>query len=235
MGRLRLIVGFGLIISLGGCGTPQGQAQSINSSTVQEVACAQGVHASSAYAPLRIHIPLHRNDATLQQLTDTHKATDVEINAILTVHPQLQACRTAYLNRISTIAPTLETIIAASDAPDDDNLTDLIQKKQSWGEYTTRAKAINMKMQAQFSAAWFQQINAENDRNTQAVWQSLGNLGDTMQGIAASEQRNNQQNYENMMLNNAPGRCEDYTYVTPGTYANGSFTAGAPRTFNPCN
>jgi hypothetical protein len=104
------------------------------------ITCTRAVYMSPDNDPLRPHIPFRADDATLQQETDAALASDEEIAAILAVHPRLQACRKAILDKIVTFAPTFIPALAAEMSAGENSIIDLIQKRQSWGEHVQRVK-----------------------------------------------------------------------------------------------
>lgn len=110
----------------------------IGAATAQRKACTDAVFASPGFDPLRSHIPVDVTQASLEQKMDTNFATDAEAKAILTEHPLVQACKTAFLNQLATTHPTIVPILAAQSAKGDDLLIGVVQKKITWGDYVRR-------------------------------------------------------------------------------------------------
>lgn len=146
-----------LVATLAACATgAQRQYQGIreNSSAAgqQLRTCARAVYDAPSYEPLRRHIPFDAREATLQQMTDTAFVTDAEIALILDTHPQLQACRQAYIDRIGQATPSMVPIFAGFLTKTEHSLIDLIQKKKPWGEHVRYVKEIFPEFQAQVAA-----------------------------------------------------------------------------------
>lgn len=140
-----------------GCSTAaqrqyDGMVSNAQSASQRAEACGLARYNSPDFAPLRPHIPVNWNRVTLEQLADTHLATDEEIHALLAVHPSAQACRQDFLNQIALTAPSMVPIWASLYAKSDDSLVDLIQKKQSWGDHLRRVRSATAEEQAQQSA-----------------------------------------------------------------------------------
>ena len=153
----RSILFVSMAATLIGCAThAQQQAQTIRTNTqsvaAQLQACVAEVYNSPDAEPLRPHFPVRVDQATLQQLTDPAKATDLEIAAIYTVHPRNQPCRQAALEGLSTTTPTIVPIMAGSWERNEEYLIDLIQRKISWGDYVRHAKENGLEMQREIIA-----------------------------------------------------------------------------------
>jgi hypothetical protein len=142
---------------LAGCATAaQRQYQSIRNNDQaagQEYrACMEAVYDSPEFEPLRRHIPYKITDVTLEQLSDNSLATDDQIRLILEAHPKKQSCRKQALDHLAQFAPTVVPIALSGFTKNEDNLIDLIQKKQSWGAYVRRGRDIGIAEQAEMQA-----------------------------------------------------------------------------------
>ncbi len=134
---VRLVV---ISASLAGCATAaqrqyRAMAESNHAAAEELAACEMALYDLPEVAPLRSDLPLNVNNASLEQLSNTSFVSDVEIRIILDNHPKLQACRREFIDQISSSTPTLAPIFLAMTTKEDDDLVDLIQKKQSWGEF----------------------------------------------------------------------------------------------------
>src|SRR6516225_442516 len=69
-------------------------------------ACVGTVYNDPAVAPLRRHLPLNVNDATVEQLADSSLATNEEISAILSAYPRYRGCQKQYLSQIASTIPS---------------------------------------------------------------------------------------------------------------------------------
>ncbi len=157
---LVVVVAMGMV---GACATHaqmQGQAiKANNQSAVQQLnACVARIYNSPGYDLLRPHGPLKIQNATIEQMTDGHLATDAEINAVLAEHPKVQACRQSFLDQISQTTPSIVPIFASYLTRNEDSLIDLVKRKISWGDYIRGAKDRFPEMQAELTAE-YQRIN----------------------------------------------------------------------------
>lgn len=130
---------------IAGCATAaqrqyQTMASNIQSASQKLQACSQAEYNSAEYEPLRKHIPLSINHATLEQLADRNLVSDEEIKVIFETHPKFQSCRQEFLDQISQTAPTMGPIFVITWSKHEISLVDLIQRKQSWGDHLKRVK-----------------------------------------------------------------------------------------------
>jgi len=123
------------------------------------------LYSSPEVEPLRAHIPLDIRNATLEQMTDTHLATDAEIKVLLDEHPKYQACRQALLNQIARVTPTIVPILTKRYTEDDDKLIALIQKKMTWGDFIREQKDSLPAFQAELTAEYRRIGAALNQQN----------------------------------------------------------------------
>jgi hypothetical protein len=161
-----------IALGLAGCATnAQRQAQQIAQNwqtTASELqACTSEVYNAPESEPLRRHLPYNVLNATLEQLTDSAKASDDEIKAIYAQNPKLQECRNSALHSLSTTTPTVVPILIDGYQKNDQIVIDLVQKKITWGEANQRAKALAVQMQKQLTDA-SQQIEANLERSNAA-------------------------------------------------------------------
>jgi len=141
---------------LAGCATQaQRQAQTIATNTratvAQLEACVLAIYNSPEAEPLRPHLPFKVQEATLQQMTDTSKATDEQVNAIFALHPKLQACRQVELQNLATATPSVVPILVSAFNKDDESLIDLIQRKVTWGDFIRQLKSISLEAQRELT------------------------------------------------------------------------------------
>lgn len=87
---------------------------------------------------MRPHMPVDPRDITLAQLADTSLTTPGEISAILVLHPRLQQCQKQVLDDLMNATPSLVPILAAEYVKGEDNTLALIQRKETWGEFSKR-------------------------------------------------------------------------------------------------
>jgi len=115
--------------------------QTSNRGSVEQLkACVAEVHNSPEFSPIAAHIPANPTDLTLQQLSDTSLATPEEVQAIFAVHPQLQACRKAFVSGLAQSEPSLVPILLASFNSNEDDLIALTEQKMTWGDYARRSR-----------------------------------------------------------------------------------------------
>jgi hypothetical protein len=130
---------------LTGCATAaQRQYQTItagNRAIVTEAKlCVEAIYNAPEAAPLRPHMPLNPNDATLTQLSDQSLATKADTDAILLLHPRLKACQKTILDGLLNTTPSVIPILTREYAAADDDTILLIQRKMSWGDRVRRAR-----------------------------------------------------------------------------------------------
>src|SRR5215469_3060041 len=91
----------------------EGQATSPPTSSPEQqlIACGTSVYNLPEAAILRPHFPFNLNDATIEQMTDIHLATDAEVKALEFIHPKLQVCRKNYLAAESKAAPSTVAVL----------------------------------------------------------------------------------------------------------------------------
>lgn len=146
-----------VIGTVGACSTgAQRHAQAItdnNSASGQQLlSCLKAIYDSPVSEPIRRHMPMDVRTATLEQMTDSSFATDVEIAAILDIHPQAQTCKQTFLDRITQTTPSLVPILASIMTMSESSLIDLIQRKKNWGDHVRQVKDWLPHAQAQLVA-----------------------------------------------------------------------------------
>jgi hypothetical protein len=87
-----------------------------------------------------VHFPFDLRDATLEQLSDPSKITDQEAAAIVTIRPQAQECRKAFLDAMSRSMASVVPIFAEGYARADDNLLALLKGGENWGEFVRQGR-----------------------------------------------------------------------------------------------
>ncbi len=112
-------------------------------------ACLTAIYDSPEAALLRPHMTIDPRDTTLAQLADTSVATPEEISKILILHPRLQQCQRAALDGLMNTTPSVVPILAAAYARGDDNTLALIQRKETWGEFSKRRRDSAMALTAE--------------------------------------------------------------------------------------
>jgi len=165
----RLLSVLVLAVLLSGCATAaQRQYQAMaagNRAAGQEAyACVTAVYNAAEFAPLRAHVALPPDRPTLEQLSDGSLATDGEIRALLAVHPRVQDCRQQALDHLTQSTPSFAAILATLYAKSEDNLIELIDKKESWGEYTRQTRDLAIEGRSD--------LTAEAERITSGLQQS---------------------------------------------------------------
>jgi len=115
-------------------------------------ACVGTVYNDPAVAPLRRHLPLNVNDATVEQLADSSLATNEEISAILSAYPRYRGCQKQYLSQIASTIPSVVPIYIVSYNKTQDEVVNLFKRQVSWGEFLERVRHINAEEGAQVSA-----------------------------------------------------------------------------------
>jgi len=128
-----------------GCATAaqrQYQAIAVNTRSVgvELKACVMAVYDAPDAAPLRPHMPADPRDVTLAQLADTSLATLQDISAILAVHARLQQCQREALDGLANATPSLVPILTAEYVRGMDNTLALIQRKETWGDFSKRRR-----------------------------------------------------------------------------------------------
>jgi len=144
---LAALLVLSLLGALGACSTAsQERAQSVNRRTAafadQMRTCIEVAYSSSNFEPARRRLPLDFAQATLEQETDPSLAKDVEIAAVLQVHPQLQVCRKTFLDQVGVETPSLMTIHTLIMTLSESSLFDVLQKKKSWGDHVRDVKEL---------------------------------------------------------------------------------------------
>ncbi|MDB5803607.1 MAG: hypothetical protein JWN73_929 [Betaproteobacteria bacterium] len=115
----------------------------INAAEVEQMrTCVERVYATPGFDAARRRLPADVAQATLEQETDPSMAKDPEISAVLLAHPQLQACRQAFLDKIGTTSPSLVHTYAAVLALSESSLFAVMQKQKSWGDHVRDVKEL---------------------------------------------------------------------------------------------
>src|SRR5258708_15121260 len=160
------------LLALAGCATAaQRQAEQIGTNTQatgdQFRACVTTAYYAPESASFRLHVPFDIRDATLQQMTSTAKITDEEIQAIYVLHPRVNDCRKTAREGFARTTPSIVPLYTDTFNRGELALIDLIERKVTWGEYVTGAKARNVELNAKLTAA-FQQIGTNLQQSHQA-------------------------------------------------------------------
>jgi hypothetical protein len=204
MSRLTKVVAVaGMATLLFGCATAaQRQAQAIGTNTqnvgASAKACLAALYSAPEAAPLRPHVAIDVRDTTLAQLADQSLATKEEIDAIFLLHPRLQQCQKAALDGLMVTTPSLVPILAAEYVQGEDNTLALVQRKESWGEFSKRRRDIVFEGTAQLVAegrrieAGLEQSHeaelAARQAAAQAAGAALAQSGQTLQSISNMNQ-----------------------------------------------
>jgi hypothetical protein len=181
------------------CGCPtaaQREFQTMRTGQHQAVAefgaCSTAIYNAPENAPIRAHIPLSLNDATLQQLSDPSYATPEEAQVIFSNHPKLQLCRKAFLNVLAQAEPAVVPVRIGSFNKADDLKIALAQRKIAWGEYVHRIRDLSAETQAALLAAdarvvaGLQQEHAAEMAQRQRAAEALAAWAQTQQMINAA-------------------------------------------------
>ncbi len=122
---------------------PKVQAE-IESAKQQFQQCIQEIEFKPAYQGLAQHISLNsdKKGPTLEQLTDSGMPSDDDVQDIIALHKDKQACREQTLEFYKKFSPgTVPMLLQAYDAAD--LITaDLIERKITWGEYNKKITAL---------------------------------------------------------------------------------------------
>ena len=163
----KVAAAMGMAARLFGCATAaqRHQAIAVNTRSVgaEMKACLTAIYNSPETAPLRPHVAIDPRDTTLAQLADTSLATPEEISAVLVLHPRLQECQKAALDGLTNTTPSLVPILAAEYVKGEDNTLALIQRKETWGDFSKRRRDNAMAMVAE--------LQAEGQRITEGLQQ----------------------------------------------------------------
>lgn len=143
---------------LAGCAAPPDNRVELVLSTVQHAqenlhACIVGAYNDPQFEPLSAHMPMNMRGVSLDQLRDEHFATDDEIAMLMRYETRAQACRKSYLDELRPVAPTVASLTATTYSRNQESLSDLMQKKLSWGGYISGVvgnyRDLNPKMAAE--------------------------------------------------------------------------------------
>jgi hypothetical protein len=118
----------------------------------QATTCFNAAYSAPEADPIRAHIFLGITEATPEQLADRSFATDREIAAIKAVFPRIHECEQNILAQLSTVSPSLVSIVSASYGKVAEHGTLLTDRKITWGEYNTDRRATAMDLQSQMMA-----------------------------------------------------------------------------------
>jgi predicted aspartyl protease len=118
----------------------------------QEKACIDTVYYSAEFAPLRKHglvKPFGKH------FSDNSIATEAEISLLSQGFPKWKSCFQLTIDGYSRLVPTIVPILTRNISKADDNLRDLILKKQSWGTFFKRSYDLGIENDSE--------INTEGD------------------------------------------------------------------------
>jgi hypothetical protein len=118
----------------------------------QSRTCFSNLYASPEIGPIRRHVPLHPNEATSDQLSDRSFASDEEIVALNLLLPRNQQCFQHSMQQLSTSMPSLVSILAEQSARSADDLTQLRERRFTWGDYNMRRQKRSVEARAQLTA-----------------------------------------------------------------------------------
>lgn len=195
---------------LGGCATEAQMRAGEMSRTGEGAfatrkACMTTVFNSNEFTPLQAHMPVNVTQATLEQLSDSRLITEVEARAVFKVHPRIQECRRYYLDHISSAFPTIVPIMAGMYAKDDTQLVQLVQKKISWGLFTSSVRANSAEAEAQI-ATEYQRINAGLQQSHEAEMARRQAAANAMAAYAQQQQIINNMNAQQQQIINNMNR-----------------------------
>lgn len=145
MNRILKTLAIAAAALVAGCATAaqrQYQAMAVNNQSVvaQLRECGLALYNSQEAAPIRPHYPIDPREIGLSQLGDTSLATQQEIAAILVLYPRLQQCQNTALDGLSRATPSFVPILAAEYREGLDNALLLVQRRESWGEFSRRRR-----------------------------------------------------------------------------------------------
>jgi hypothetical protein len=155
--RVKQVWFVAAVLLVTGCATAaqrQYQAMGINTQAVIGgfKSCVAALYSAPEAAPLRPHIPRDVRDLTLAQLSDRSFTTNEENNAIFLLYPRLQQCQKTYLDGLSGAIPSFVPILSREYIENEDSVLLLVQRKQSWGDFSKRRRDMELEAQSQIQA-----------------------------------------------------------------------------------
>ncbi len=127
-------------------GTMQQAQESLNT-------CIVDTYNDPQFEPLGTHMPMNMRGVTMDQLTDERFATDAEIQMLKLYEESAEPCRKAYVDELRPVVPTVAALTAAAYLKNEEILTDLMQKRVSWGGYISGVvgsyRELNLKVDAE--------------------------------------------------------------------------------------
>src|ERR1051325_3457444 len=225
--KIRVLLVLAGTALLTGCGTQAQLQASVIVTTVEAAnqsmrACTTAIFNDPRYAPLSSHVSIDPRDTSLAQLGDDHFATEREIALLFAVDADGQVCRKAYLDQLQTVVQSVAGIVAVGYTKSQNNLLELIKKKQTWGDYAKNRQSIALET--------FSEQSAEYQRVSSILNQE--NNAELAQRQAASEAF--LRYYQTQQIINNMNR----PVANPTTYTNctqyGNTVNCAPRRTYPC-
>jgi hypothetical protein len=143
---------------LAGCATHPGNRADAILGTMQQAqeslnACILDTYNDPQFEPLGTHMPMNMRGVTMDQLTDERFATDAEIQMLKLYEESAQPCRKSYVDELRPVVPAVAALTATAYMRNEEILSDLMQKRVSWGGYISGVvgnyRELNLKVDAE--------------------------------------------------------------------------------------
>ena len=191
------------LVALAGCATAaQRQANNIHQGFQQASAsgnaCIAQMYSDPAYAHITAHIP-RTGKATIAQMSDQAFIDPGDVVALSNFQSALSNCRQGPLQTISSVAPSVGSVMSQAFVKDDQAFVSFAQRQISWGTFIQAREQINQWQRTQVVAAG-QQIDAElREENQQELAQRAQAAQAFSQAMYQVQQQQQQAAYQQQM------------------------------------
>ena len=166
-----------------------------------EAQCIDTLAATPAGQVVYGKSPRDVRSPSLRMMSNTDKATDVEIANVLEYHTELQQCRQILLRAIAQYQPALLEIRLDYYSKNDALFLRLVKKEITWGELVGGVSA-NFRESAQRSTAALNELNRQNQYALQqAAARQQAAAAALLQWSSQQQMINQTQNYQQQLLN----------------------------------
>jgi hypothetical protein len=147
-------------------------------------ACEASVAYLPQYIPLKSHMRVSPRSANVTEFADNSMISTEDASLITEYQTSMGNCERQFAGQISSVSQRLGQIVMAAHAAHDENTADLIDHKETWGQYNKRRQYIASAASKEMINASDQitsNLNQENQFEIQQREQAFANFQRAMQ------------------------------------------------------
>lgn len=160
-----------VILPLAGCGATSAQvqfhsdAETIKKAMADVNACGALVASAPKYAPLKAHMNISGKEPSVAELADNSMISPEDADLVSQYQTSIGQCDQQFANELSSISPRLSEIVMDAHAAHNENTANLIDHKETWGEFNKRQQYIGSSAIKEIVQTLDQISNALNQEN----------------------------------------------------------------------